>query len=144
MDARRSPRTKTSLQVMLASKAGGVEQVSIVRDLSETGFYATSLATAKVNDGYRVSIKRPGHHESQELSAKVIRVDNPGCGLAFDQLTPHESQFLTDLIHPKWDGKDLLEGVIMHGILEDTASFAACMRLTSLLDSNYKHGNRAV
>ncbi|MEW8026544.1 MAG: PilZ domain-containing protein [Candidatus Thiodiazotropha sp.] len=144
MDARRSPRTKTSIQAILASKTGGVEQVRTIKDLSESGFFVTSLATAKVNDSYLVSIKRPGQGESRQFSAKVIRVGTPGCGLVFDRLEPRESQFLSDLIHPKWDGKDLLEGVIMHGILEDTANFAACMRLTSLLNSNYKHANRAL
>lgn len=144
VDARRSPRTKTSFPVALVSNGGGIEQVRIIKDLSESGLFVTSLTTTKIGDIYLVAIKNPVLGESLVLSARVARIDSEGCGLLFDRLEPEERQFLFDLIHPRWDGRDLLEGVIMHGILADTADFAACMRLTSLLSSNYRYANRAI
>ncbi|MES9945580.1 MAG: PilZ domain-containing protein [Candidatus Thiodiazotropha sp.] len=144
LDARRSPRRKTSLPVTLSSKAGGAGQACIIKDLSESGLFITCPTSAKIDGNYQLSIKRPGAGEYLELSARVIRVDNWGSALIFDRLEPQKSRLLSNLIQPKWDGKDLLEGVIMHGMLEDTANFAACMRLTSLLSSNYRHTNRAL
>ncbi len=143
MDARRSPRTKTSFAATLINSGGGVEQVRIVTDLSESGLFVTSLTSARIDDIYLIYIKKPGDRESMVLSARVSRVDVRGSGLVFDQLQQNERQFLFDLIHPKWDGKDLLEGVIIHGVLEETADFAICMRLTSLLSSNYRYAYRA-
>jgi hypothetical protein len=143
VDARRSPRTKTSFAATLVSNGGGVEQVRIVTDLSESGLFVTSLNSARIGDLFLVLLKNPGLGESQVLAARVKRVDSRGCGLVFDHLQPHEQLFLFELIHPNWDGRDLLEGVILHGILENTADLAACMRLTSLLSSNYRYVNRA-
>ncbi|MBT3048390.1 MAG: PilZ domain-containing protein [gamma proteobacterium symbiont of Ctena orbiculata] len=138
MDARKSPRTKTSLTVTIASETADIEQIRTIKDLSESGFYVDSLTKSKIDEGYLVYIKKPGQKEGLRLPARVIRVDHQGCGLTFDRLAPNESQFLCDLIHPKWDGKDLLTGIVMHGVLEDTTEFAACMRLTSLLSSRYR------
>ncbi|MEW8508255.1 MAG: PilZ domain-containing protein [Candidatus Thiodiazotropha sp.] len=143
MDARRSPRTKTSLTVTLASKTGDMEQIRTIKDISESGFYVDSLSKSKIDEGYQVYIKKPGREEGMQLTARIARIDIQGCGLTFDRLAPHESQFLSDLIHPKWDGKDLLVGVMIHGVLEDTTEFSACMRLTSLLSGHYRHTNQA-
>ncbi|MCU7814152.1 MAG: PilZ domain-containing protein [Candidatus Thiodiazotropha sp. (ex Lucinoma kastoroae)] len=142
MDARKTPRTKTSFQVTLTSKASGVEQIRVVEDISQSGFFVSSLSTSKIDDLYQIEIKKPDQSNSLQLVARVTRINNQGCGLSFDHLQQHESQFLSELTNPKWDGKDLLEGVIMHGVLENTTDFATCMRLTSLLSSGYRHANR--
>ncbi|MES9833059.1 MAG: PilZ domain-containing protein [Candidatus Thiodiazotropha sp. LLP2] len=142
MDARKTPRTKTSFQVTLVSMTNGVEQVRVITDISKSGIFVTSLAGSKLNEPYRVIFRKPGQPETLHLAARVTRYNRCGSALSFEQLQPKENRFLTDLIHPNWDGKDLLEGVIMHGILENTTDFASCMRLTSLLSSDYRYTSR--
>ncbi|MCG7975028.1 MAG: PilZ domain-containing protein [Candidatus Thiodiazotropha taylori] len=142
MDARKNPRTKTSFQVTFVSKANGVSQNRIISDISQSGLFANAMSGAKLNDHYRVLFRRPGQIESMQLNAQVTRIDSHGSALAFRQLDPQESRFLSELTKPNWDGKDLLEGVIKHGVLENTTSFASCMRLTSLLSSDYRFTSR--
>ncbi|MBW9259198.1 MAG: PilZ domain-containing protein [Candidatus Thiodiazotropha sp. (ex. Lucinisca nassula)] len=142
MDARKNPRTKTSFQVTFVSKANGVSQNRIISDISQTGLFVNALSGAKLNDHYRVLFSRPGQTESMQLSAQITRIDSHGSALSFFQLDQQESRFLSELTNPKWDGKDLLEGVIKHGILENTTDFASCMRLTSLLSSDYRFTSR--
>ena len=139
MDARKTPRTKTSFQVTLVSKASGVGQTRVIRDLSQSGVFVSYLGSPKIDERYQLLFRRPGAPGALQLTARVARIGNTGCGLTFEGLQPQESRFLSDLTNPKWDGKDLLEGVIMHGILENTTDFASCMRLTSLLSSRYRH-----
>ncbi|MCG8043356.1 MAG: PilZ domain-containing protein [Candidatus Thiodiazotropha endolucinida] len=142
MDARKNPRTKTSFQVTFVSKANGVSQNRIISDISQTGLFVNALSGAKMYDQYRVLFSRPGQIESMQLCAQITRIDSHGSALSFCQLNPQESRFLSELTNPNWDGKDLLEGVIKHGILENTTDFASCMRLTSLLSSDYRFTSR--
>ncbi|MES9955383.1 MAG: PilZ domain-containing protein [Candidatus Thiodiazotropha sp. 6PLUC2] len=143
MDARKTPRTKTSFKVTLIYMSNGVEQIRVITDISKSGIFVNALSGSKHNERYKVDFRKPGQPESLLLAARVTRINPKGSALSFEQLHPQESQFLTELIHPSWDGKDLLEGVIMHGILENTTDFASCMRLTSLLSSDYRYTSRA-
>ncbi|MCG7913525.1 MAG: PilZ domain-containing protein [Candidatus Thiodiazotropha weberae] len=142
MDARKNPRTKTSFQVTFVSKANGVSQNRTIADISQSGLFVNALSGAKLNDHYRVLFRRPGQVESIQVTAQVTRINHRGTALTFRQLDPQESRFLSELTNPNWDGKDLLEGVIKHGILENTTNFADCMRLTSLLSSDYRFTSR--
>ncbi|MCU7937663.1 MAG: hypothetical protein KZQ99_22910 [Candidatus Thiodiazotropha sp. (ex Dulcina madagascariensis)] len=101
------------------------------------------MGNPKIDDEYRVSIKKPGEPSAHQLTARVSRIGEDGCGLSFDGLRQHECLFLSELTNPRWDGKDLLEGVIIHGVLENTTEFASCMRLTSLLSGGYLRASRA-
>ncbi|MCG7981409.1 MAG: PilZ domain-containing protein [Candidatus Thiodiazotropha lotti] len=143
MDARKNPRTKTSFQVTFISNANGVSQNRIIADISQSGLFVNALSGSKLNDHYRVLFRKPGQIESMQLNAQVTRINNRGSALTFRQLDPQKSRFLSELTNPNWDGKDLLEGVIKHGILENTTNFAACMRLTSLLSSDYRFTSRS-
>ncbi|MCU7806655.1 MAG: PilZ domain-containing protein [Candidatus Thiodiazotropha sp. (ex Semelilucina semeliformis)] len=143
MNARKHPRTKTSFQVTLTNKAGSTVQTRIVNNISHAGFFVSSLTNLKKYDEYELLVKRPASNESMRLPARVSRVGPEGCGFEFLNLQTDQQQLLNRLINPDWDGKDLLEGVMMYGPLEETTDFAACMRLTSLLGRRYKRSARA-
>ena len=143
MNARKHPRTKTSFQVTLINKAGSTVQTRIVNNISHAGFFVSSLNSLKRYDEYDLLVKRPGTADSSLLPSRVSRVGPDGCGFEFLNLQTAQRQLLNQLINPDWDGKDLLEGVMMYGPLEETTDFASCMRLTSLLGRRYKRSARA-
>lgn len=78
MDARKTPRTKTSFQVTLTSKASGVEQTRVVEDISQSGFFVSSLGTSKIDDLYLIEIKKPGQSNSLQLVARAT-IKGAGC-----------------------------------------------------------------
>ncbi|MCU7928675.1 MAG: hypothetical protein KZQ97_19850 [Candidatus Thiodiazotropha sp. (ex Dulcina madagascariensis)] len=54
------------------------------------------MGNPKIDDEYRVSIKKPGEPSAHQLTARVSRVGEDGCGLSFDGLRQHECLFLSE------------------------------------------------
>ena len=142
MDARRDPRIKTSFLASLITENGSIETRRI-ENISEKGFFVSGSRTLKLGQQCRLTMSIPGATETLTLAARVVHIVATGCGLAFDSLDARQSRLLSDRIKPKWDGRDILEGVIIHGILENTSDLASSLRLTSLLSSDYRRASRA-
>ena len=143
MDARKYPRIKTSFQASLITQ-NGTRLTRSIENISESGFFISGPSTQKQGEPCQLSMKIPGETEALTLAARVVHIGSVGSGLAFERLSSRQHQLLSDRIKPRWDGRDLLEGVIIHGILENTADLASSLRLTSLLSSDYQRASKAI
>lgn len=142
MDARKYPRIKTSFLAFLKTENGSRETRRI-ENISENGFFVSGARSLKLRQKCQLTMSIPGAIETLTLAARVVHIDTTGCGLAFDSLNPSQCQLLSNRIKPRWDGRDILEGVIIHGILENTSDLASSLRLTTLLSSDYRRASRA-
>lgn len=142
MDARRYPRIKTSFLASLMTESGSRETRPI-ENISENGFFVSGSKALKLGQQCQLTMSIPGATQTLTLAARVVHIDETGCGLAFDSMDRCQSELLSNRIKPRWDGRDILEGVIIHGILENTSDLASSLRLTTLLSSNYRRASRA-
>lgn len=142
MDARKHQRIKTSFLASLITENGSRETRRI-ENISENGFYVSGSKTLKLGQQCQLTMSIPGATETLSLAARVIHIDETGCGFAFNSLDARQSKLLSSRIKPRWDGRDILEGVIIHGILENTSDLASSLRLTTLLSSDYQRASRA-
>ena len=71
-------------------------------------------------------------------TAEVARTSASGFALKFNHLDEQEKRLLEDIIWPKWNGKELFEGLLIVAPHEDIVDLAGWMRLTSLLCNQYR------
>ena len=142
MESRKYPRIRTSFLASLIS-GNGTRQNRRIENISESGFFISGPSTQKQGERCQLTIRIADDPGELTLDALVVHSDADGLGFAFESLDARQLQQLTQCINPRWDGRDLLEGVIMHGILENTDNLADSLRLTSLLSSNYQRTSKA-
>ena len=81
---------------------------------------------------------KQAQQSSDRFPAQVARVATNGFALQFNQLDEYKMRTLEHLIWPKWDGKQLFEGLLIVAPRTDIDDLAGWMRLTSLLCHQYR------
>jgi hypothetical protein len=58
--------------------------------------------------------------------------------IRFDPLSSEVSQALEEVIWPEWDGRDLLEGVMIYCDVEQVENLEDLLRLTTLVETRFR------
>ena len=78
------------------------------------------------------------HGPSLRLPAQIARNTIDGTVFEFTRMGEQDKHMLEDIIWPKWDGLDMFEGLLVLAAYEDATDLAGWLKLTSLVNKEYK------
>ena len=137
-DARRHPRTTFRLAVDLFSGTDATRRTCLTRDIGIGGLFAVGAQQyLEPDEPIQVAIG-PDQGRALHLEGRVARVNGRGAGIEFVGNSPATMEVFATLLTPKWDGKGLLDGVLMAAPWQHDHDLADWMRLTSLV-SEWQH-----
>ncbi len=73
------------------------------RDLSASGIYINTAGKFEANKDVRIVFSVPGYDKPFKLKGMIVRVEQNGMAVRFENITPYFKQILDDVI---WDKKD--------------------------------------
>jgi hypothetical protein len=131
-DARSHGRIACRLAVDVFCGNEATRRRCFTRDIGLGGLFVTG--GAGLRHGQPVSIELgPSGRTRLHLEARVNRLAADGVGLEFDGNSAATLDVLASLIEPKWDGVNLLDGVLTMSPWYGSDNLAGWMRLTSLV-----------
>lgn len=133
-DRRRLP---FRLGLILFSETDQHPQHCFSRDIGYDGLFAEGTQNLKEGDALRIVIDI-GNGEGLHLDGRVSHITSDGAECEFAGNSPATLEVLDALLSPKWDGKNLLDGVITFAPWYHNTNLASWMRLTSLV-SDWQH-----
>lgn len=143
LDSQRQRRLPFRLGVNLFSDSDRRPQHCYSRDIGYDGLFAVGARHLKHDDPVRIVVE-VGDGEGLHLDARVIRVEGDGVDCEFAGNSPATLEVLDALLSPKWDGQNLLEGVITFAPWYHDTNLASWMRLTSLVSDWRRLQSRAI
>lgn len=73
------------------------------RDLSASGIYINTSGKFTANKDVRIVFSVPGYDKPFKLQGMIVRVEQNGMAVRFENITPYFKQILDDVI---WENKD--------------------------------------
>lgn len=131
-DVRRHPRIAYRLAVDLFCNEDPGGRQCHTRDIGLGGMFAEGGDCLKRNEAVRLELGPTGRGRLH-LGARVNRVSTSGAALEFVDNSPATLEVLDALLQPKWDGGNLLDGVITIAPWYRQTDLAGWMRLTSIV-----------
>lgn len=143
LESRPHQRLPFRLALNLFTDSERHPQQCVSRDIGYDGLFAMGARNLKPNDSVRLSVE-VGHGESLHLDGRVSQVAVDGVECEFAGNSPATLEVLDALLSPKWDGRNLLEGVMTFAPWYHDTNLASWMRLTSLVTDWQRLRQRAV
>lgn len=140
MEARAHPRSSLQIKTDLVCPSTQTMYARYVRNISLGGLYVSGTPCATTGSELAVIMTPLGHAESDatRFPAKIARTASSGFALRFDPMSDRDSRILGDLINPSWDGKNVIEGLLIVAAREHVMSLSECLRLTSVVCNRYR------
>jgi len=76
--------------------------------------------------------------ESKCFPACIIRTSNSGFALEFNAIDDNDSRILDMLTKPQWDGRNVIDGLLIAASHSHVMSLSECLRLTSVVCNGYR------
>ncbi len=95
-DEREFKRLNTRTDIDVAS-ANRVVQTNM-RDISASGIYINTSGKFEISEFVRVVFSIPGFDKPLKLQGKIVRVEQHGMAIIFEQITPYFKTILDDAI----------------------------------------------
>jgi Tfp pilus assembly protein PilZ len=89
-------RLKTSSQVDVASDRQLVQ--SDMRDISACGIYINTHRNFELEEKVRVVFTIPGYEKPFKLTGEIVRVEDHGIAIRFEEITPYFKKILDEAI----------------------------------------------
>lgn len=140
MERRRHPRVRCRLPVELYCPGASSSISCKIRDLSLGGLFAVGQPAVRADAALEIRLRKG--RERIGLRARVARVTLDGVGVEFGPLDAEQSAFLQEVMWPRWDGRDILEGVMILAADGEIRDLAEWMRLTSVVEDFRRHMTR--
>jgi hypothetical protein len=140
MERRRHPRVRCRLPVELYCPGANSGISCKVRDLSLAGLFAVGQPAVRADAPLEIRLRKG--RDRVTLRARVARVTLDGVGVEFGALDTGQSDFLHEVMWPSWDGRDILEGVMILAGDGEIRDLAEWMRLTSVVQDFRRHRAR--
>ena len=137
MERRQDPRVRCRVPVELYCPGVEHEVPCRVHDLSFSGLFATGQPAVSIDS--RVEVVLRVHEEGLRLNGRVVRSTTEGVAVEFGALTAEQTELLNTVMWPRWDGRDLLEGVMILADDSEMRDLGTWMRLTSVIESFRRH-----
>ncbi|MCB1774152.1 MAG: PilZ domain-containing protein [Gammaproteobacteria bacterium] len=131
-EARRHPRIGYRLAVDVFCGNETTRRQCHTQDIGLGGLFAVGGQCLQREDEVQVELGPPGPG-TLHLTGRVARVNANGAGVQFVGNSAATIEVLTALIEPKWDGQNLLDGIISIAPWYRQNDLAGWMRLTSLV-----------
>lgn len=131
-DARRHPRIAYRLAVDVFCGNETTRRQCHTQDIGIGGLFAIGGQCLEKGDDVQVELG-PAGRGTLHLDGRVARVDVTGAGLEFVGNSAATIEVLKALIEPKWDGQNLLDGIVTIAPWYRQNDLAGWMRLTSLV-----------
>lgn len=140
MEARAYPRCSLRVKTDLVCVSTQTCHQRYVRDISLGGLFVNGSACGPTGMQFSVLIRPLGRPltESIRYPAHIVRATGEGFALSFDTLDSRARTALGELVNPKWDGKNVIEGLLIVAAREQVMSLSECLRLTSVICDHYR------
>lgn len=140
MEARAHPRSSLQLKTELVCLNTQAHYQRCIRNISMGGLFVSGSPCG--NAGMEVSLfvtpmNKPVE-DSKRFPARIIRTSNSGFALKFGEIGDSDSHILDMLTKPKWDGKNVFDGLLIAAAHEHVMSLSECLRLTSVVCNDYR------
>lgn len=143
MESKDHHRLPFRLGLNLFVGSAGQAQHCFSRNIGYDGLFAEGVRNLKQDDPVRIVVE-VGDGEGLHLDGRVRQVAVDGVECEFAGNSPATLEVLDALLSPKWDGKNLLDGVIAFAPWYRDPNLASWMRLTSLVSDWRRLQSRAV
>ncbi len=140
MEARNHPRTRLSVPVGLYCTEKSTYYRRKINNISVGGLYVDGNPCGRKGAQLEVIIN-PAVSElesADRYTGEILRSCVSGFAMQFRYLDENQQRKMEELIWPKWDGEDMLEGLLIVAPREDVVDLADWMRLTSIVSRHYK------
>ena len=140
MEARAHPRARLAVPVGLYCSDKNRYYRRKIKNISIGGLFVSGTPCGPDIRQLDVVIN-PAKQAQQSCGrypAQVVRSSASGFALKFNPLDELESLTLENVIWPKWDGRELFEGLLIVAPHENIVDLAGWMRLTSVLCKQYR------
>jgi hypothetical protein len=107
------------------------------RDLSFSGLFAVGQPAVRADAPVEIRL-RVGDRRLT-FRARVARVTLDGVGVEFGTVDAGQAELLQDVMWPRWDGRDILEGVMILAGDGEIRDLAQWMHLTSVVETFRRH-----
>jgi hypothetical protein len=102
------------------------------RDVGLGGVYLVGAGDMAPGSNVHVAIADHGDG-GLHLEGRVVRTGHDGAALQFEGNSAASMEVLSTLLAPKWDGENLLDGVVSMAPWDGSTQLAGWLRLTSLV-----------
>jgi len=140
VEARTHPRSRLSVPVGLYCADKNRYYRRKINNISVGGLFVSGTPCAR--NGTRLEVIINPANRAQEAfvryTAEVARTSASDFALKFNHLDEQEKRLLEDIIWPKWNGKELFEGLLIVAPHEDIVDLAGWMRLIFVLCNQYR------
>lgn len=130
-EARTDERIPFRLNVDLFRQADHSPQHCHTRDICFHGLFAVGAHDLRCDQPVRLAIGGQSQ-DRLHLDGRVVRCCSDGVGCIFVGNSPASLEVLQTLLTPKWDGENLLDGVLQMAPWFQGDNLAGWLRLTSL------------
>lgn len=140
MEARAHPRTRLSFPVGLYCADKNRYYLRKIKNISGGGLFVSGSPCELSGVQVEVIINptKQVPQPSDRYTTEVVRSSASGFALKFNHLDEQRKRALEDIMWPRWDGKELFEGLLIVAPHENIVDLAGWMRLTSLLCNQYR------
>jgi hypothetical protein len=131
-EARKYPRIPFRMLVDVYDESTTQPSTYQTRDIGLDGLFALKMLGRRPGQRIHLSLGGP-HRNGLHLNAEVSELTADGAAIVFVDNSAATLEMLETLLAPKWDGNNLLEGVVGMAPWDDSRNLAGWMRLTSLV-----------